>query len=234
MTGMHHHTQLRWDGVLWTLSQGWTRTAILPIFTSLVARITGISHHTRFRVVFKSEFCGFFKGAHIMYYISALVGSGPVPISQTHIRIFISQWNVWIFTVSGMSQAYADSHIISGLPFLPSESWKKCLAFRSLWILQPWTVGCGLAFTTQHGPVVRQDSGDWLSWCYLWIYLSVLWCWVIYWICLCCRRSDTETNNPSAPFWNSWPTEPLSSVKQLSLPWFLTQQKRSRVSTEME
>jgi hypothetical protein len=39
------HTAIDWDGVLGTFCLGWPWTTILPISTSLVARIIDLSHH---------------------------------------------------------------------------------------------------------------------------------------------------------------------------------------------
>jgi hypothetical protein len=41
------HPAIGWDGVWHTFCLGWLRTMILPIFTSQVARIIGLSHYTQ-------------------------------------------------------------------------------------------------------------------------------------------------------------------------------------------
>jgi hypothetical protein len=47
MTDMYHYPQLLIEmGVSRTFCLGWPQTLILPISASLVARITGVSHHT--------------------------------------------------------------------------------------------------------------------------------------------------------------------------------------------
>jgi hypothetical protein len=45
MTGAQHHAKLciGWDGVLWTFCLGWLQTINTEIFTSQVARITGVN-----------------------------------------------------------------------------------------------------------------------------------------------------------------------------------------------
>jgi hypothetical protein len=47
MTGVYHHVQLLLiDGGLENTSPSWSRTAVLPILASHIARITGMSHCT--------------------------------------------------------------------------------------------------------------------------------------------------------------------------------------------
>jgi hypothetical protein len=92
MIGVYHLFN-GWDGVSWTFGSEWSWTTILPIFTSWIVGITGVSHCIRLRVVYsccvgrqKAVWCAMYTSILWVYPVMSIL------CTVSHGILLLTEW----------------------------------------------------------------------------------------------------------------------------------------------